>query len=559
MSEETGRTILLVEDEAIIALSEKMLLERHGYTVETVTSGEGAVDMIEENDGFDLVLMDIDLGHGITGDVAAERILEIRHLPIVFLTSHTERDFVERVKGITRYGYVVKHSGEFVLIESVAMALELFKAHQETREREKRIAEINRTYQVLSDVNQTIVRATRGRNLLEEICRIAVEKGDFRFAWICAPDESGNALERVHFWGEGKGPEVPVHIDLTGEVARRGPTARAYSSGTAVVIDDLLDEPEGAAWREFGYQYGVRSIAAFPIRRAGVVAYVLTLYSPVARFFDGREMELLSELIMDVEYALAGIDTEAKRVQAEAERAEWQELMDYVVRHDPNAITVLDRELRHIYVSDRFCRDYRVERESVLGRPHYEVFPEVPERWRKVHARALAGEVLRSEDDYFVRADGSVDYTRWECRPWYRGEEIGGIILYTEVVNAVREAEGQKRAALSAMEALLANSPHLVSILDAEGVYWMVSDSVAEVIGVPKKEITGHILEDLLPREVAREFREAIETVVASGERVLKRDDLQINGRKARFETTLFPAQKVDGNVTLIGVMSVAS
>ncbi|MFW5811434.1 MAG: response regulator, partial [Alkalispirochaetaceae bacterium] len=96
MSAETGRTILLVEDEAIIALSEKMLLERHGYTVETVTSGERAVDMIEENDGFDLVLMDIDLGHGITGDVAAERILEIRHLPIVFLTSHTERDFVER-------------------------------------------------------------------------------------------------------------------------------------------------------------------------------------------------------------------------------------------------------------------------------------------------------------------------------------------------------------------------------------------------------------------------------------------------------------------------------
>ncbi len=125
------RTILLVEDQIIIAQAEQGTIEEWGYRVRLAHSGEAAVEAVEADPDIDLVLMDIDLGSGLSGDEAARRILSIRHLPIVFLTSHTEREFVEGVQQITRYGYVLKDSGRFVLRNAIEVAFELFEARRE--------------------------------------------------------------------------------------------------------------------------------------------------------------------------------------------------------------------------------------------------------------------------------------------------------------------------------------------------------------------------------------------------------------------------------------------
>ncbi|MFW5975796.1 MAG: PAS domain S-box protein [Alkalispirochaetaceae bacterium] len=125
-----SKTILLVEDEAIIALATKTTLESWGYSVVLSYAGETAVSKAVAAPEIDLVLMDIDLGAGIDGTEAAQRILAARNVPIVFVSSHTERSLLEKVRGITRYGYVVKNSGDFVLRASIEMAFELFDAHQ---------------------------------------------------------------------------------------------------------------------------------------------------------------------------------------------------------------------------------------------------------------------------------------------------------------------------------------------------------------------------------------------------------------------------------------------
>jgi PAS domain S-box-containing protein len=138
------QTILLVEDEAIIALVESKTLEGFGYKIRLARSGEAAVEEACD-DSIDLVLMDIDLGSGIDGTEAARRILERRNLPIVFLTSHSERECVERVRGITRYGYVIKDSGSFVLQSSIEMAFELFAAHEKLRAGEHRLSAVIET------------------------------------------------------------------------------------------------------------------------------------------------------------------------------------------------------------------------------------------------------------------------------------------------------------------------------------------------------------------------------------------------------------------------------
>jgi len=132
-SRSSANTILLVEDQTIVALAERKMLERFGYAVETAATGERAVELANDKREIALVLMDIDLGPGIDGTEAARRILELRRLPIVFLTAHAEPEYVERMRSITRYGYLLKGSAEVVLRSTIETAFELFYSHERTR------------------------------------------------------------------------------------------------------------------------------------------------------------------------------------------------------------------------------------------------------------------------------------------------------------------------------------------------------------------------------------------------------------------------------------------
>jgi PAS domain S-box-containing protein len=136
MSVEKHKTILLVDDEAIIAMSEKMALEKYGYKVITTLSGEEAVAMVEKSPAIDLILMDINLGAGMDGTEAAAIILNERDIPIVFLSSHMEPEIVAKTEKITSYGYVVKDSSITVLDASIKMAFKLFASIKNEREKE---------------------------------------------------------------------------------------------------------------------------------------------------------------------------------------------------------------------------------------------------------------------------------------------------------------------------------------------------------------------------------------------------------------------------------------
>lgn len=103
-----NKTILLVEDDLSISLTEMKQLQKYGYSVIQAFSGQMAVDLMFSDRKIDLILMDIDLGHNMMdGTEAAEIILKDYDLPIVFLSSHTEPEIVEKTERITSYGYVV--------------------------------------------------------------------------------------------------------------------------------------------------------------------------------------------------------------------------------------------------------------------------------------------------------------------------------------------------------------------------------------------------------------------------------------------------------------------
>jgi len=137
MKNQDQKTILLVEDETATMMVEEHLLKGFGYNVVTAKSGEAAVKIATGNDKIALVLMDIELGPGMDGAEAARQIFGKRQIPIVFITSHTEKKYVERIKEVAGYGCVIKDSGDVVLQSSIKMAFNLFKSQEALRKSEQ--------------------------------------------------------------------------------------------------------------------------------------------------------------------------------------------------------------------------------------------------------------------------------------------------------------------------------------------------------------------------------------------------------------------------------------
>ncbi|MCX6565757.1 MAG: PAS domain-containing protein [Candidatus Aminicenantes bacterium] len=136
-----SRTLLLVEDEAIVAEDEAKQLRDEGYRVIVVGTGEKAIETIRARaDEIQLVLMDVDLGNGgMDGPEAAREILKDHDVPILFLSSHTEKRYVEKTADIFSYGYTVKDSGITILQASVNMAFKLHEAHLKRRQAEEKL------------------------------------------------------------------------------------------------------------------------------------------------------------------------------------------------------------------------------------------------------------------------------------------------------------------------------------------------------------------------------------------------------------------------------------
>ena len=120
------KTILLVEDDALIAWSESTRLKEYGYNVIYVLDGQKAIEIVRDNKTIiDLILMDINLEEKLDGTETAKTILKESNIPIIFFSNHIDPETVNKTENINSYGYVVKNSGIIVLDASIKMALRL--------------------------------------------------------------------------------------------------------------------------------------------------------------------------------------------------------------------------------------------------------------------------------------------------------------------------------------------------------------------------------------------------------------------------------------------------
>lgn len=328
MNIECKKTILLVEDEITFATMEKQQLEKKGYNVILAQKANEAIDIVHrQNKNINLILIDILLDDVLDGTDVAKEIIKNYNIPILFLSAHTEREIVEKTEKIPSYGYVVKDSNINVLDASIKMAFKLFDAKKKLREEleerkknEKEIIRLNRLYSVTNKINQMIVRAKDKEEIFKDICKIAIDYGNFRMAWIGLVDETEEVVKPFTWAGFEDGYLSKIKkISIKDVPEGRGPTGTAIREGKFFCNNDLENASFMSPWRNEAMERGYKSSIALPIKINNEVIGAFTIYASEKDFFNQQEINLLLDMTSSISYSLEMLDHEELRKEAEDE------------------------------------------------------------------------------------------------------------------------------------------------------------------------------------------------------------------------------------------------
>ena len=205
---------------------------------------------------------------------------------------------------------ILAHKGEDGQIEYLTAIMRDISA---LKENEKRIMRLNRVYAVLSSINTTIVRTRSRQELFDEACRIAVEQGQFRFAWVGLFDAAGANLTPVAKAGFEDGFLGKIVLSARDDtVGCFKLLVQTLREGRLVVSNDIESDPRTRCWREEAARRDYHSMAAFPLRCGAEVVGVLSLYAQEKGFFDPGEMKLLTEIDDDISFGLDHIEKEER-------------------------------------------------------------------------------------------------------------------------------------------------------------------------------------------------------------------------------------------------------
>ncbi len=191
---------------------------------------------------------------------------------------------------------------------------------------------------------------------------------------------------------------------------------------------------------------------------------------------------------------------EIDRQQVEAILRANQEQLRSLIQEAPLSIAMFDRDMRYIATSQRWVVEYGRGHTDLIGLCHYDIHPDIPERWKVVHQRGQEGETIKNDNDVWVQADGSKIWLRWAIVPWHDGlGNRGGIIISAEDITERKQAESALLESHLQFRTLFEASPDAILLIDPQK-QWQIEDcntAACEMNGYTREELIGQSIDFL--------------------------------------------------------------
>lgn len=210
-----------------------------------------------------------------------------------------------------------------------------------------------------------------------------------------------------------------------------------------------------------------------------------------------------------------------ERKQAEVAFQEGEDRLKLFFAHSPASLAMFDREMRYLAVSQRWLKDYGLTDQDLLGKSHYEVFPEITEAWKAIHRRGMAGEVVRADEDHFVRQNGTVQWLRWEVRPWRNSTGlVGGIVIFSEDITEIVERRLEVLRLNAGLERRV--EERTAELTAANQELEAFAYAVSHDLRAPLRAMTGfsHALQEDFSAELPDKAKEFLDQITLGGRRM---------------------------------------
>jgi PAS domain S-box-containing protein len=366
-------SILYVDDEEMLLEIGKIFLEETGdFTVDTVASGQEALELLKRKH-YDAVVSDYQMP-GMDGLQLLTAIRESHiTIPFIIFTGKGREDVVIDAFEKGADFYLQKGGDPTPQFAELSHKIKVIVGK---RHAEADILVLNRLYSMLSSTNRAIVYIHDRHELLAEICRIIVEIGGFSMAWAGIVNPATRLIEPVAMHGPSDGYLDRIAISADDGPRGRGPSSTAFRSGEYNVCNNIATDERMKPVRNPALARGFGAIAAFPFAPGTGNAGVITIYAPRPGFFDSRILCLLEEMTLDVTFAMGAIEEERRRAEAERQVLQAKKDWEHIFQAIGNPTIIMDASYTVTEANAAVLQFTGKSPDQVKGRKCWEIFHE---------------------------------------------------------------------------------------------------------------------------------------------------------------------------------------